>query len=319
MKKYRLGLLLNLILAIFAFPQTYALWTNALTSEETVCNSNVRIGIWKRYIVLEEVGKLVKPKEGTEFLYKGQVYAVLTDLDQDIPAEDSWWGWNNKWSMVNLLTEDWVSTNYYGIDSLPVRKDGVYYLPIHDGATNQVPGEGNAWFRVSEWYISTNIYLKGYIVKHGVNFDGSPRYWIAKDYVNAGTAPGVFAWAWDEVPNWSGEVEEDAVVYTASGDGSVRFWKALHATAAEPSEVAAQAGLFQEIKNAWISPADSHQVLNFWLGHNKYSAGEIVVYGADNCRRYRYFQAVKEAVGIPPFSIQNGQEVINNQYWKEIG
>ena len=316
MKKYWLIMLVNLVFALLALPKTQAYWTSPLPSE-AVCSSYVKIGNWKIYIVLEEVGRIDDPKAGLEFLYKDCLYVVIWDLDESIPDDEKWWGGNNRWSGDNVLSEDWVSTNYYDQRSMPIKKDGLYYLALHSGSTNQVPGNHYSWFEISEWFLPGNVYLKGYIVKHGFDSEGNPRYWVARQYVNPGHTPGVYAWAWDEIPEWRESAEEGETVYSFDENGEIRFWKALRDCEVAPSEETAGEGYFQEIKNGSVSPI-REEIVNFWLGHNHYSSGEVVIYGMLNSRRYRYFRAKRPSVGVVPFRIENGEEVINKEYWEEI-
>ena len=141
MKKILFGLLIfNLfIFTITALPKTYAYWTSPLASD-TVCNSKIKIGSWKKFLILEEVGQIANPEEGIEFIYQNQFYVVLWDLKGTIPNDNNWWGWENPWSGVNRISKAWLDSNYYDERSLPVLKDGSYYLAIDAGATNCIRG-----------------------------------------------------------------------------------------------------------------------------------------------------------------------------------
>jgi hypothetical protein len=117
---------------------------------------------------------------------------------------------------------------------------------------------------------------------------------------------------------WNGRSSKGEIVYNIDSDGSIRFWETLKNTKIEPNENSSKEGYFLEIKNGWISPLDNEIIVNFWLEHNSYQKGEIITYGIDNCLRYRYFKSLKKSVGETPFSIINGQEVLNRKYWQEI-
>ncbi|HEY8395460.1 MAG TPA: hypothetical protein VIK96_01645 [Bacilli bacterium] len=316
MKKYLLGLIVYVLFALFAFPKTYAYWAQALPSG-SVYKSSLQIGSWRKFIVLEEVGKIENPKAGDEFVFQNQFYVVLWDLDEAIPNNKNWWGWKNPWSGVNQVSELWLSTNYYDEHSLPVIKDGTAYLAMDSGASNQVPGTHSSWFVISDWYRNDNIYLKGYITKYGFNSEGEPRYWLAKAYVNPGYTPGNYNWAWEEILEWQGSVKKGATVYHYDSAGNVHFWQALKKSSVEPNAETARSGYFSEIINGWISP-EKREIVNLWVEHNNYTKGEIVAFGSDSCLRYRYFQARKQSVGEAPYYTLNGKEVINSEYWTEI-
>ncbi len=318
MKKLLFSLLfLNLlIITITVIPKTYAFWTQPLPSD-LATNAEIKIGKWKKLLILEELGNLEKPKEGLEFVYQNQFYVVLWDFDQVIPNQINWWGWKNPLSGINLLTENWIDSNYYDQKSLPVNKDGNFYLATETGASNHLPGTDKSWFKISPYYLSTNVYPKGFIISHGINEFGKTRYWIANQY-NQGINPGNYAWAWTEILTWNGRSSKGEIVYNIDSDGSIRFWETLKNTKIEPNENSSKEGYFLEIKNGWISPLDNEIIVNFWLEHNSYQKGEIITYGIDNCLRYRYFKSLKKSVGETPFSIINGQEVLNRKYWQEI-
>lgn len=317
MKKILFGLL-NFYLFIFtitALPKTYAYWTSPLASD-TVCNSKIKIGSWKKFLILEEVGQIANPEEGIEFIYQNQFYVVLWDLKETIPNDNNWWGWENPWSGVNRISKAWLDSNYYDERSLPVLKDGSYYLAIDAGATNCIPGSDPFWFKVSEVYLPTNIYHKGYITKYGFDFDGNPRYWLAKQYVNLGYTPGDYPWAWQEILVWEGSAKMGEIVYHEV-DGTIRFWKALKTNNLEPTDSSAKSGYFLEIKNGWIFPK-TKEIANVWLEHNQYQPGDIVTFGVDNCLRYRFFRSVKPSNGEAPFTIIGSKETLNDEYWQEI-
>lgn len=317
MKKILFGLL-NFYLFIFtitALPKTYAYWTSPLASD-TVCNSKIKIGSWKKFLILEEVGQIANPEEGIEFIYQNQFYVVLWDLKETIPNDNNWWGWENPWSGVNRISKAWLDSNYYDERSLPVLKDGSYYLAIDAGATNCIPGSDPFWFKVSEVYLPTNIYHKGYITKYGFDFDGNPRYWLAKQYVNLGYTPGDYPWAWQEILVWEGSAKMGEIVYHEV-DGTIRFWKALKTNNLEPTDSSAKSGYFLEIKNGWIFPK-TKEIANVWLEHNQYQPGDIVTFGVDNCLRYRFFRSVKSSIGEVPFTIIGSKETLNDEYWQEI-
>lgn len=317
MKKILFGLLIfNLfIFTITALPKTYAYWTSPLASD-TVCNSKIKIGSWKKFLILEEVGQIANPEEGIEFIYQNQFYVVLWDLKETIPNDNNWWGWENPWSGVNRISKAWLDSNYYDERSLPVLKDGSYYLAIDAGATNCIPGSDPFWFKVSEVYLPTNIYHKGYITKYGFDFDGNPRYWLAKQYVNLGYTPGDYPWAWQEILVWEGSAKMGEIVYHEV-DGTIRFWKALKTNNLEPTDSSAKSGYFLEIKNGWIFPK-TKEIANVWLEHNQYQPGDIVTFGVDNCLRYRFFRSVKSSIGEVPFTIIGSKETLNDEYWQEI-
>lgn len=317
MKKILFGLLIfNLfIFTITALPKTYAYWTSPLASD-TVCNSKIKIGSWKKFLILEEVGQIANPEEGIEFIYQNQFYVVLWDLKGTIPNDNNWWGWENPWSGVNRISKAWLDSNYYDERSLPVLKDGSYYLAIDAGATNCIPGSDPFWFKVSEVYLPTNIYHKGYITKYGFDFDGNPRYWLAKQYVNLGYTPGDYPWAWQEILVWEGSTKTGEIVYHEV-DGTIRFWKALKTNNLEPTDSSAKSGYFLEIKNGWIFPK-TKEIANVWLEHNQYQPGDIVTFGVDNCLRYRFFRSVKPSNGEAPYTFINGKEVLNSKYWQEM-
>ncbi|MDD3999751.1 MAG: hypothetical protein PHX62_02500 [Bacilli bacterium] len=319
MKKllYNLIIINLLILPILVIKNTYAIWANTLSS-----NSNytglVKIGYWKEIIILTEGEEISDPQEGDEFFYNDEVYIVLDNSISTIPADPDWWGWNNPWSKVNVITSEWISNNYYDQTFLPVSKDGKYYLALGSGANNNVPGSGsNTWFEVSLQYISTNVYKKGFIVASGTS-NGNPRYWIAiGQYINPGLVPANNAWAWEEVLPFNGSVASGKHVYTLGDNDEVHFWKALKNTTNIPSTLSASTGDYHEIKNGWISPVRD-EIINHWVNHNLYQNGDTVTYGSDNALRYRYYRSIKTSLGEAPMLVVAGEEVLNQEYWEEI-
>ncbi len=306
-----------LILSLMAVRSTYAYWSIPQGSDSHT-EEMVYLGSWKEILILEEIGNINQPKIGTEFYYQDQLYIIVKDNIDSIPNDKNWWGWNNPWSGVNLLTDSWVSTNYYNQHSIAVKYGNQYYLAVHEGASDKTPGLDTSWFLVDDDYVSSNIYPQGYIVRYGVK-DGKDRFWISKHFINTNVYPNDNNNAWEEIPAWeqANTYNKNTILYHHGLDGQIRFWKALKRTSLEPSIDSAISGDYFEIENAWKISDDN--VENKWFAHNIYQKNDVVVYGIDNLSRYRYFTCKSNNVlNQVPYYIVDGEVIINSTYWAEI-
>jgi hypothetical protein len=310
-------LLFMLMPASLLFEDTYAHWGNP-DNAEYQCSNAVELGIWRNIPILEKVKIINYPRACDEFIYRNELYVVIKDGVPTINDSPEWWANNYPGNSVNMVSPVWVRNNYYDQTFLPVNHNQTAWLAYNSGASGQEPGISASWFKISDDYLPVNCYPEGYIIQYGENSLG-PRYWIATRKIQPHNFPDTQNSGWQEIMPWvSGtSYRKEEILYTRDAEG-IHFWRALKNTGTAPSVTTATYGEYWEIKNAWIR-SENASVENYWVEHNVYRKDEIVVYGSDNCPRFRYFICVKNNItGIEPFSLINEEERINTEYWQEI-